>query len=665
MQKQTRLNLLLLSAALLVGILVYTAIYQLDNKYTAALPGGSGVNVLAGDPEQVAFLVDGWAYYPGQLLEPEDFSEGVSPEEYIYIGQYSNFSSHLDSPYGVATYRLTLEYSGQAAQLSLYLPELLCAGRVYINGNLAGEHGSLSPYAPQVIDRVYTFAATPQIEIVIQCANYTHYSSGLYYPPAVGTPNSISLMLVARMVIYGLLCFCALGIAICNLALWLPGRDRLARWLGLLCLSFALWVSYPFLRAAGVTLVRPLYALEDFCANFVLLCAVQLAGEISGWMTHRLHRCFALPAAASLCAVPVIFPLIILPYVPAFINVYGIILFLWKLLAGLYLLFLALQSLRTQTVLGRYLLCASGLYGLSIAISILTANRFEPIRGAWPAEYGGLALVIGFTALMVHRGTLLTRENRRLTLHLQKEVDRKTMALEQLLTERRELLANLIHDVKNPLSALRSYAELVQSDGVALDEQTAACLEALNDRVCALSQRFNQLQDFSRAERGQVPMEPICLNEFLQEFFRCNRPDMELSGQAFRLRLPSQKLFVLAERERLWIALENLCYNALSFTPPDGSIALTLTQREQTAVITVRDTGCGIAPEDLPHVFDRGFTSRDSGDGDGLGLWIVRTIALEHSGWVQASSQPGKGSVFTLALPICASTSDHNRSDAG
>ena len=70
------------------------------------------------------------------------------------------------------------------------------------------------------------------------------------------------------------------------------------------------------------------------------------------------------------------------------------------------------------------------------------------------------------------------------------------------------------------------------------------------------------------------------------------------------------------------------------------------------AVIQVADTGRGIAPEDLPHVFDRGFTRRPGGDGEGMGLFLVRSAAIEHGGSVGAASRPGEGSVFTLRLPL-------------
>ena len=635
---------------------LFAIMYFFDNKYRTALPGGVGYNVLEADGQDPAFLIDGWEYYPGRLLEPGAFdSISQSEAQIVYIGQHGNFSQTLGTAYGQATYRLVLENRGPARQLTLYLPELLCAGRIYINGELVGEQGELQPYRPYVMDGLYSFYARERTEIVIQCANYTHYYSGLYYPPAVGSTTALLQMIAVRLLLYGILCFAPLGVALSYLWLWALDREPMARLMGTLCLAFSLYAFLPFLRTLGVGWVRLLYALEDAAAGGVLLCAILLAGQLSGVTLRRWHRSLAVPCAVALCAAGVVFPLFILPYVPQFTNAYGYILFGVKLVAGVYLLFLAARAVCCQSPLGRYLLCGAGFYGVSLLLSQLWVNWFEPIRGIWPQELGGFMLVIGFAAMMVHRNALLREENRHMTHHLQEEVEEKTRSLEQLLRERRELLANLLHDVKNPLAALYNYTELVQQSTVQ-DEETGRYLDALADRAQAVQERLEWMQDFSRAERGMLSRKRFCLQNFLREFYACNLPDMELSGCNFLLRLEEgEKLYIKGNEDRLRTALENLCYNALSFTPPEGTITLSLSRQKNSAVIRVEDTGTGIRPEDLPHVFERGFTSRSDQGGEGLGLFLVRSVALEHGGTVEAESQPGQGACFSLYLPLALS----------
>ena len=634
------------------SIFVFAVLFHVDNKYQTALESGIGYNILQQDISEVYCMVDGWEYYPGALLMPEDFLHTEQTPYYTYIGQYPNFSAHLGTPYGTATYRIQLYNPAEPQMVSLYLPELFCTGRVYINGTLVGTQGSITPYQPLVEDTVYSFLAQEKTEIVIQSANQTHYYSGMYYPPVIGSPQAILQMVICRMLIYGFLCFTALAIALSQFALWLRSKDTLTRSMGLLCLCFALRMTYPFLRALGVPSIRPLYAVEDLCANLVLLCALVLMGALTHQTTQWVYRNLAMPIMVGICVFSVIFPMFILPYTPDFINLYGFLLFLWKLVIGWYVLYLAAYGVYIRQPFGLYLLCATGIYAVSLIWSLFGINRFEPIYGAWTEEYGAFILVIGFVVCMVQHMVTLSKQNERLTEHLQEEVARKTDALESLLAERRELLAQLIHDLKNPITAVRNYADLVRAHDVGLDIDTAKYLQALSERAEAMGDRFALLQSFSRGERGKFAYETIPLCDFLRQFYERNRPDIELLGQEFLLHLPKKQVYVAVDTQRLQIALENLCYNALSFTPEYGKIELSLQVVGSRAQIAVADTGAGIAAEDLAHVFERGFTCRADGSGEGLGLFIVQTIALEHGGSVDVTSEKGKGSTFYLYLPV-------------
>ena len=90
----------------------------------------------------------------------------------------------------------------------------------------------------------------------------------------------------------------------------------------------------------------------------------------------------------------------------------------------------------------------------------------------------------------------------------------------------------------------------------------------------------------------------------------------------------------------------------MKYTPSGGRVTLSAALTESFCRVDVADTGPGIAPSDLPHLFERGFTRRSDGSGQGLGLFLVRTIAIEHGGTVEVASQEKKGSTFTLLLPL-------------
>jgi len=113
---------------------------------------------------------------------------------------------------------------------------------------------------------------------------------------------------------------------------------------------------------------------------------------------------------------------------------------------------------------------------------------------------------------------------------------------------------------------------------------------------------------------------------------------------------------VLGDADQLKQVLVALLDNALKYTPYEGTISLSLTTDERFAIVKVSDTGIGISPDDLPHIFERFYRadrtrSRDRG-GSGLGLAIVQSIVQEHQGTIEVESTPGRGSTFTLSLPL-------------
>ncbi len=144
----------------------------------------------------------------------------------------------------------------------------------------------------------------------------------------------------------------------------------------------------------------------------------------------------------------------------------------------------------------------------------------------------------------------------------------------------------------------------------------------------------------------------MLLNLFMADLCRGCRPIIELNGTTFTEKITSQPCHVRVNREQLFRALEKLLYNAPDFTPADGEIKLSLQADEDFACIVVSDTGCGISEEDLPHIFRRSFTTRGDRGGQGLGLAITRDIIMEHEGRIEVESEEGRGSTFTIVLPI-------------
>ena len=187
---------------------------------------------------------------------------------------------------------------------------------------------------------------------------------------------------------------------------------------------------------------------------------------------------------------------------------------------------------------------------------------------------------------------------------------------------------------------------------IMLDDDTRRRMVHIEEQCNILSERLKSIQEIAAQTGFPVKMEPVLLNTLLSDFYYNCRPIIELYGPNFLENITSRPCHIMANREQLFRALENLLYNAADFTPPDGKITLSLTADDSLAYIAVSDTGCGIPEKDLPNIFHRSYTTRKDKGGQGLGLAITRTIVLEHAGQIDVVSKEGEGSTFTIRLPL-------------
>ena len=273
-------TILVIAGAVIVSLTGLSAVTQYDNKYiTKAAPAQDNVYII---PEKgYCSLVDGWEFYPDLLLFPEDFSSGPLPYYRTWAGEYPNLAMfHEDkNPYGTSTWRMRLQGSGSVL---LYLPEPLCAARVFVNGICLGETGDVSPdsYSPLIKDNTYAFFLDREAELIIQTANYSHYYGGIWYAPVIGDADSVSRLVAARMLLYGLLFFSSLTLSLFCIVLWAHRKDNrrtVTFYFGMLSMSFTLRICYPFLRLFGIPLVRTLYAVEDAAAISGIYFSIQIA----------------------------------------------------------------------------------------------------------------------------------------------------------------------------------------------------------------------------------------------------------------------------------------------------------------------------------------------------------------------------------------------------
>lgn len=648
-------------SALLILILAVAAFYGCylnDNKYTASLPvlqDGSVQIPKMEEENRVLFLTDEWEFYPNLLLEPADFQQQGHTPVKMRVGQYASFSPfHQDgSPYGMGTYRIVIRGEKVKEQV-LALPEVFCAYRLYLNGNLVLENGGTEPYSPYIQQRVALLPMEETVEVVIQVVNQTHYYSGLYYPPAVGSLEAVGRMFFVRSLVYGTFVLFSLGLALFSIAVWAGTRQTrsgtLFWWLGLLALSFAIRSCHVFFSAVGFSHIRLIYLLEDTGAFFNILCILKITLHLTGRSDTTWGKLVFWIGIYGVVA-GAVFPTLILPALPAFVPIYGSLVFWYKAGTSLAVVGMALGQKRLDRDF-LWILIPGEIHAVSLLARVFALPSYEPAYTAWPDEYGAFALVLCFAVVMVRQSVEMAKENAHLRHNLQQEVAEKTRSLQLVLESRKQFLAGAAHDLKAPITLLQLYTQAVEQSGVGLDEETVNYLKMIQRKSDEMKERLGELQTFAYEDARPLCMERLDLGEIVKSFYQQNLPDIEASGIYFILEMPDKPCIIQGDRERLCRVLQNLVYNAWSFVPADGNITLSLTIQDPWAILKISDTGQGILPENLPRIFDRYFSTRDGEGGSGYGLYLVKSFVLEHGGDISAQSEYGHGSTFTVHLPL-------------
>ncbi len=226
----------------------------------------------------------------------------------------------------------------------------------------------------------------------------------------------------------------------------------------------------------------------------------------------------------------------------------------------------------------------------------------------------------------------------------------------RLESMRREFVANVSHELRTPLASLKALVETLEAG--ALEDPPAAreFLGRMHVEVEGLAQLVEELLELSRIESGQVALhlEPVHVGDLVALAVERLRPLAERHGVFLEVHAHPDLPPAVADAQRLQQAVINLVHNAIKFNRTGGRVLVTTRAEDAQLLVSVSDTGAGIAPDDLPRVFERfykGDRSRSS-QGTGLGLAIAKHVAQAHGGRVWAESDgPGRGATFTLALP--------------
>ena len=228
--------------------------------------------------------------------------------------------------------------------------------------------------------------------------------------------------------------------------------------------------------------------------------------------------------------------------------------------------------------------------------------------------------------------------------------------LRQVETSRREFVSNVSHELRTPLSSIKAMAETLEDGGLDDPGINADFVRRIHTEADRMTTLVNDLLELTSLQSGQADMKPqhVDLASVIREEGSRYVQVAERLGIEARVSLPDELPNVLAQEDRVRQVVRNLLDNALKFTPENGRIDITAEATNDAVEVRVSDSGLGIPPESLPHIFERFYKVERSrrDEGSGIGLAIVKNIVQAYGGDVQVESREGEGSTFAFSLPI-------------
>lgn len=223
------------------------------------------------------------------------------------------------------------------------------------------------------------------------------------------------------------------------------------------------------------------------------------------------------------------------------------------------------------------------------------------------------------------------------------------------LENQKQMIADISHELRTPLTVLASKLEFSLEKNKPLEMEDTM---VLYDEVIRLKGMVNELQDMSKLESGHMVLDKTLIHfqSFFADFFLLLEAEAESRNMELEIKIPADLAPCYADAKRLKQIVLNLVNNAFRYTPDGGKVILEARQEEKDFVFSVQDSGIGIAPEDVDHIFERFYRADRSRDretgGSGLGLAITKGLVEAHGGEIRVESRLGEGSRFIVWLPL-------------
>lgn len=237
--------------------------------------------------------------------------------------------------------------------------------------------------------------------------------------------------------------------------------------------------------------------------------------------------------------------------------------------------------------------------------------------------------------------------------------DQDRQYFEALNQMRTQFIRMAMHDFRNPLNVIRGYAKVIErlGAGVLDEDRLSECVQGIEQSVDKMCTLVTSMLDLAQIEtRAMLTMSSVSLQPFLEKCLRNFRPWAGEQDIQLILHPLEADVVIQMDAARMERVIDNLISNAIKYNVTGGRVEIAMKLEPGYALIQVRDSGLGIPPEALPHIFEAfyrvGQAAHEDIEGTGLGLSIVKAIVEQHEGQILVESQPGMGSVFTVKLPL-------------
>lgn len=647
-------KLLSIISAALLTVAVLTALVGLteDTQKSITITEQNGIYDLTdiSNPEKMLIkLLSGETYYPRTYLTPESSGSAIpeSTEDFDekrveYLSQRFVVKVPDNEEYAV-----TLNLRGRHAM------------KVYVNGELAGQAGRLGTTKQDndVWEDGLTFHAAPRdgsLDIIVQAARFYHFRGGARLASLTMEKAADTVLPVTTKPITG---FVLVGAFLCAAVLLLGvylmlSHTKATLFFALACLTMALreWIqsrAWTYFPVSGNLISMLEYMSVVLLTIFLSLYLVQYA------VGRLLKITFIAAIGGSLIYGMILLFADSLFYTKTLV-IYQLVL-IGVIVPGVGGLFWTIRNPNREQ--------SAVLYGISVfyiaavADILMSSHLFGSGDYTTVSEAAMLVFVVAQTVSLFQMNSRVLTEAKEAEQKLEAE---KTV-LESLNRLKTEFLGNVSHELKTPLTVMSGYAQttkqLAQNSNVPECGEVSRRMTLISSEAERLSLMVGQILDITRMEEGRMVMEPMrCyVDEIIHTAVETHYPILNKNRNRLDILKESGLPAVYADPARISQVVVNLISNAVRFTA-DGVITISAKNENDKILVSVSDTGTGIAEEQLPHVFERYNKKQKSGGqdtGTGLGLYICKHIVEQHCGEIRIESEKGRGTSAFFTLPAC------------